>query len=233
MVALRRIALAFLFLCTVLPAYTEARAAPEETQEPGPADAVTLPPLVPAEPAPESDPVQAHVPMYAHEPEARTGPSVPQPFRGLLESLGAGATGAVGGLLGMLLLSQFGDCDGDGCLGLVLLGGMGGAAVGVPIGVFGAGRLMGVRGGLGSSYLGMLIGGGSSVLLALAINDDEGLAFIGIPAASLLGAIIGFELSDDTSTRSELRHSSPTLSLTPTVGTTPRGGFVGGFSGRF
>jgi hypothetical protein len=238
MVAPRGIALAFLFLCTVLAAFTEARATPTQAQEqPAPPDAVTLPPLVPAEPAPEPGPTLFPEKEPEREYQPRSRPSVAQPFRGLLESLGAGVTGAAGGFAGMLVGKQFFDCDDDGCIGPILLGGMAGAAVGIPLGVFASGRLMGVRGGLGGAYLGLLIGGGSTTLLGLLLqNDGDGTAFIPVPIGCVLGAVVGFELSDDSrslDTYSDVRGPVPGFSLTPTMGTTPRGGFVGGFSGRF
>ncbi len=158
--------------------------------------------------------------------------------RGLLESLGAGVTGAAGGLVGMLVLSKVGECGDDDCLGPLVFGAMGGAALGVPLGVFGAGRLMGVRGSLGASYLGLLAGGGSALALSLLVRDDEGLVFLSVPAAAILGSILGFELSEalpSNEPRSQPGRSTsgPALLLVPTAGTTPRGGFIGGLSGRF
>ncbi|MFP2904346.1 hypothetical protein ACLESD_04675 [Pyxidicoccus sp. 3LFB2] len=243
MVAPHRFVITFLLLCTLLPGLT--RAAPMADQDPASSESVSVPPLIPADPAPESTPAPDFIgePLDVQGQEVRSGSSIPLPVRGLLEALGAGVTGVVGGFVGLLLVDRLGVCNSEDCLGELLLGALGGATIGVPAGVYSAGRMMGVRGGLGSSYLGLLVGGGGALLGSVLINSsmpngDGSVVFISVPLAAVLGSIIGFELSEDTTPvvrpgHAPRRDSSPALLLSPTAGTTPRGGFIGGFSGRF
>ncbi|WP_164007333.1 hypothetical protein [Pyxidicoccus trucidator] len=248
MVKFRRFAISFFLLCTALPGLSEAWAVPMEAQDSAPPEAVSVPPLVPAEPAPAPEltpiPDLLSEPLDLREPEPRSGSTMPLALRGLLESLGAGATGAVGGVLGMVALVGVSDCGSEDCLGPILFGALGGAALGLPLGVFAVGRLLGVRGGLGSSYLGMLVGGGGALLASVLINSsiengDGSVVLLSVPLAAVLGSVVGFELSEDLSpsqSRPEPRRgpsSSPALLLVPSAGTTPHGGFIGGFSGRF
>ncbi len=236
MVELRRVAIVLILLSGVLPGITEAQAAPGEVQEPTPSETVTPPPLVPAEPEPAPAPATDE-PGEAPEPEPRGGPHAPLASRVLVEVLGAGLSGTAGAFLGALLLNGVSGCEGEGCLSALVFGGLFGAAAGMPLGVYGGGRLLGQRGGLGGAYLGMVVGGGAALLGTLAVRDEDGLVFLSVPVSAVIGAVVGFELSADappTLPRSELRrHSGPGLRLVPTAGMTPRGGFVGGLSGSF
>lgn len=231
----RRSALVVLLLCALLPGL--ARASQESSQPSQPAETVPAPPLVPAEPEPAPDLVGT--PPEAAE--AYQGSSVPVGVRALAELLGAGIAGSATGILGLFLgPSLFGCTTDEDCLGPIILGGLIGASVGVPVGVWGTGRLLGVKGGpgaLGASYLGMGIGGGTALAAALIIRDDEGHSFIGVPVGALLGAIIGFELAASVSApeprSGQGQGRGPALLLAPTVGPAPGGGFMGGLSGRF
>lgn len=108
--------------------------------------------------------------------------------------LGVGAVGGVGlgvsgALLGALLTPPASESNFQ-----VLLGGELGFGLGVTLGVWGAGRLMGSNGSFlattAGTAAGMLLGAGISSLFRL--SSDQMLYILPLP---LLGAIIGHELS--------------------------------------
>lgn len=220
-----------LLLCVLLPPGLSLAA--QEPEAPAPGESVTAPPLVPVEAAPAPD--LSAAPREAPA-QLRQGSSIPLGVRAFGELLGGGLTGAAGGLVGALLGATVADCEGEGCLGPFFLGMFAGAVTGLPVGVYGAGRLMGVQAdstALWGSYLGMGVVGGAALVAALNINDSDGLSFIGVPVGALVGAIAGFELTASLSDSSPRPRPGPALRLAPSVGTTPRGGFMGGLSGSF
>ncbi len=77
---------------------------------------------------------------------------------------------------------------------------------------------------------------GASPISYFPRNEDD-LVFLSVPAAGMLGAIIGLELSGSSSStgpRAEpRRRPEPGLLLAPVVAPAPRGGFMGGLSGSF
>jgi hypothetical protein len=220
-----------LLFCALLPPGL-VRAAQEPVSEPAPGEAVPAPPLVPVEAVPEPD-----VPAAPQEaPAPRQGSSIPLGARVFGELLGAGVTGATGGLVGAIAGYNLAECTSDGCFTPFFIGMLVGTAVGVPVGVYSAGRLMGVQAdasALGGSYLGMGVGGGAALLASILINDEERLSLLAVPVGALVGAIVGFELSASSSNSDAQARPGPTLRLAPTVGATPRGGFMGGLSGSF
>lgn len=235
-----------LLLCVLLPglalAFQEPGAAPSEPAseedvtapaQPAPDESVPAPPLVPAEAAPAPDVPAA--PRQALEP--RQDSPVPLGTRVFGELLGASVTGATGLIMGGIVANNLSSCEGEGCILDVFLGALIGAAAAVPVGVYGAGRLMGVQAdasALGGSYLGMGLGGGAALAVSLLIAEDSEVNILAVPVTAVVGAIVGFEVAASLSdSDAPAPRPGPALLLTPTLGTTPRGGFMGGLSGRF
>ncbi len=157
----------------------------------------------------------------------------------LPEMLGGAGGAIVGGGLGLvvgLLISPAACSDSDDAfcsLGPALLGLTIGAGVGLPIGTYGAGRLLGGRGGFGFTFLGMLLGGAVGTGIALLTSDEVGV--ISVTVGALGGAALGFELSQPSSGSlpgAQLQ-ANAALSVLPIIGVTPQGGLQAGLTGRF
>lgn len=135
--------------------------------------------------------------------------------------LGGGVVGGAAGAFTLGLVSA-GVCalvgEGDrsfGCLVPAVAGGYVGGALGVPLGVWGAGNLMEGDGGLGWTTLGSLSGTAvaATTLIVSDIEQGSPLWWTLIIALPVTGAIVGYELSsseqaprDDTA---QTRRSRP------------------------
>jgi hypothetical protein len=227
-----------LLLVLLAPCVGRAQSS-EGPPSPGPADASELPspPLVPApEPTPQAEPPAGEV--FPREPEAAAPAKGSFSVgRAMLEVLGGGAGGATVGflslLLGGLVFSPL--CDTDECLGPILITGIVGTTFGVPLGVYGAGKLAGGKGKYWPAFVGTIMGGGLGLAAALLSQDEAGTA-IGLTAGPVIGAVIGYELSHSLESAPAAvtpQGSSPGLMIFPTFGLTLTGGVVGGLSGRF
>lgn len=210
--------------------------APEEEPSSAPTEALPPPPLLPAPEQPEESPPEGELIPREYELKGPRGEGF-SASRAMLELIGGGAVGAgmaiAGGIFGGLVFSA--SCEGEDCLGVVLVSGLVGATFGVPLGVYGAGRLMGGRGQFWPSFLGTLVGAGLGLVGGLASQNDAAQV-VGLTFGPVLGAIVGYELSH-TYQRSD---SGPRparfetrFQFQPAIGLTPGGGLLGSFSGRF
>ncbi|MDC0709937.1 hypothetical protein POL68_15795 [Stigmatella sp. ncwal1] len=201
-------------------------------------DTLPPPPLVSA-PKEAEEPRPSAV-LFPHrlEPAQPQGPGLIA-SRLMLELL-AGAAGGVGigavsFLVGASVIS--GACNGDSldCFVPLFMMGGAGALIGVPLGVYGAGKLMKGRGQFWPTLIGTVAGAGLGLVSALASQD--GTAFIlGLSAGPVLGALAGYEISHwvprfPTSPSRGLPGRG--VSMLPALLATPGGGLLGGLSGRF
>jgi hypothetical protein len=221
--------IAVLALFCLLPGAVLAQEAPPDAP-------VAAPPLVPAPEVvePEPEPVLPGPPAApAVEKEEAVHPAP----RVLLETLAGGAGSATGGLLGGIVGLVVSDCAivaGD-CSAAALFA-LSGIVLGSAASTYLAGRLMNGRGGFLGTLIGSAVGTGAGLLLLASNAGGDGTvglsALLALPA---VGAVGGYELSglmDDPARFSmTVTHEAPTL--VPVIGTTPRGGFMGGLSGRF
>ena len=132
-----------------------------------------------AEPAPDAD-----------APMAREG-------RVVLETLGGYGGAAVGGLVGYGLGLAIGGDEGDlsGLLGAV--GGIPGAAIGLPTGIYFIGELCGGDGNYWLTWVGVLAGAVVPLIATYATPGDDGGAVLTLLWATLpvAGGGLGYELS--------------------------------------
>lgn len=134
---------------------------------------------------------------------AMVGPAHAERPERVAVELGGGVIGGAAGAFSLGLLSA-GVCaltDGGkrsfGCLVPAVAGAYVGGAVGIPLGVWGAGNLMDGDGGLGWTMLGSLSGTTLAVTTLLLTDIEQGsplwwTLLIGLP---LTGAVLGYELS--------------------------------------
>jgi hypothetical protein len=176
--------------------------------------------------------------LTADEPQPRFLTDAPAPteegvgeggaarFGRLLAELGLGAvSGAAGGLLGAVVLGAACGAGTAGCVLGFFAGPLLGFSLGTAVGVYGAGELLGGHGGLGGPFLGALLGTavGLTVSLTLSSGLDLSTLFLG-PAVGLVGALIGYEVSQQPPDRQRLR---------PLLSVSPRGGGLLGLAGSF
>jgi hypothetical protein len=199
--------------------------------------ALPPPPLVPAAEPSETEPAEAELSPHELETEPPPGSGFSM-GRATFEFLGGGLGGASVGfvslLLGVVVFSPI--CDSEGCIAPILLTGIVGATFGVPLGVYGAGKLLDGKGGYWPAFLGTLVGGGLGLTVALLSQSDDVAAGVAVTAGPVLGAIVGYELSHASAQSPAAllpQQSGEGLLVIPTLGLTPRGGIVGGLSGRF
>jgi hypothetical protein len=229
--------LALLAPCVGLaqPADAPAPSAPVELEELPP------PPLVSAPPEPEAPPrpAAALFPRSRRlEPEPPGGPGLVA-GRVMLElvagTVGGVGIGAVSALVGASLIST--ACNNDDSLDcivpLVMVGGAG-VLLGVPLGVYGAGNLLHGRGQFWPALIGTVAGAGAGLVGGLASQNDAAL-IIGLSAGPVLGAILGYELSHFVTWFPGVKRASPQagVSVFPALAALPRGGVLGGLTGRF
>lgn len=133
------------------------------------------------------------------------GPEEDRGWRVSAETLGGLVGGAAGvlssGMLGFgLCKAAGGGFETFGCILPAVVGAYVGGAVGIPMGVWGAGELMGADGGLGWAMLGSVSGAVVAGTLVAVTDIEHGdpafwLLVVGLP---LTGAILGYELSVDS-----------------------------------
>jgi hypothetical protein len=159
----------------------------------------------------------------------------------MLELAGGTAAGLGLGIVGGIVSVPFNPCGGTSdndsarCLTPIILGLGGGAALGVALGVYGAGHILRGKGGYLPTLFGTVLGASLGVALALS-TQDAATAAVGLTLGPLGGAIVAFELSHASWVEDQL--SAPQLSegrvqMIPSFGLTPRGGVFGGLAGRF
>jgi hypothetical protein len=150
-------------------------------------------------------------------------------------ALGGVGMGIVGLLAGASALESV-DCSAGHqgvCFGTVLLITVPAAFVGIPMGVQWAAQGLGGRGGFLPSLAGTLVGTGAGLIYGYSSSGTTPLV-TGLIVGPLLGAIVGYEISNALVQRAELSASARSgPRVVPTVGTTPRGGVLGGLAGRF
>jgi hypothetical protein len=201
------------------------------------------PPLVatPDEVEPEAAPASEE--EDAPQPPESRGGAGPVVGRFLLGSLSGLLGTFMGGIAGAVMGGGAENCqivqDGGGTTGDCVLGGVGallGISTGSALGVYSTGNLLHGRGRFLHTFLGGAAGVISGLLLAVALPtapDDSprnALLVLGMPT---LGSLVGYELSHQFSGPSLQLQTAPAPSVVPALGLTPRGGFVGGLSGRF
>jgi hypothetical protein len=240
-------------LCFTLLASTTGLAQAAQSGAPSsPAQAPSLPPppLVPAPEQAEDAPSQEQAPppgesipsSYEEQSSGRLlrpdRPGLPTAARITLEIMGGAAAGGVSGFVVLLVADALTDGCGDdvGCI-LTVLGATGGAIfLTTPLGVYAAGRLAGGQGSYWSTMLGMAVGSGAGVAMAIALNNtgDE-LQIASLVTLPLLGAVLGYELwhlhqQPDSAGRGR---AGASLQLIPLAGFTRGGGVFGGLAARF
>ncbi|WP_224368963.1 hypothetical protein [Hyalangium versicolor] len=195
-------------------------------------------PLVPAPEQPEEPPRAAPEGEIIPRTESPLRPTSPR-FAGsrvAVEALG-GIAGGLGLGLGTALaigglFSVNGECVGEEACG-VLIGvlALPAVAIGIPLGVYIAGGLMEGKG----RFLPTLGGMGLGLLAAtvMVATESDALVVLGLVAFPIAGAIVGYELSHPERPRLRDGYASNTLQVTPLLGVTHHGSFVGGLSGRF
>jgi hypothetical protein len=117
------------------------------------------------------------------------------------------------------------------------LGGLDGAAygmflgliLGAPLGTWWAGSLVGGEGTLGGAFLGAGVGVLAGALATLAVYNDDAKVFC-YPIGAMVGAIIGYEISDGMELRA--KRSAASASFQPVVAVSGNGAVLG-LSGRF
>ncbi|MBK8169393.1 MAG: hypothetical protein IPK60_03500 [Sandaracinaceae bacterium] len=222
--------------------YALAHASPARAQQMAPPD-----PAVPAgyeqlaiPPAPTAPQLASATFAVRGAAESRTTHVAPE----LLGALAGGAVGtgvAVGAIF--LAVARCFDSSCDPSVGVVLGGLVAFTTylLALPAGVYWAGNAAGGRGQFGYTVLGHIAGmavGGTIAAGLVAIgdeNNDDGYAYAAAVvwyAASAAGAILGYELSAQTSTSS--RPPAPVFQLAPTLApTASRDGAVIGVAGAF
>ncbi len=200
-------------------------------------DELPPPPLVPAPTEPEQAPPEAELIPHEFEPSVPPGETF-SAARVMLEFVGGGVAGGGLGFVSLLAGAVIfsGACSGDdlSCLGPIFFTGIVGAAVGVPLGVYGAGKLLKGQGAYWPSLIGTVVGAGIGLTVGL-ISQNEPALVMGVTAGPVVGAIVGYELSHAAALSSlerEDRGSGTSVQVTPAFGLTP-GGLYGALAGRF
>lgn len=145
------------------------------------------------------------------EPEE---PGMPRAARITLETLGGYGGAAVGGLLGYgLALPAVGSGDFAG-LAAAFVGGIPGAAIGLPTGIYLTGEACGGDGNYWVTWAGVLAGSVVPFLVSYATAGDDGWEGTQIALWATLpvaGGIIGYELSQRERSASSLPAARPWL----------------------
>jgi hypothetical protein len=159
---------------------------------------------------------------------------IPAAPRIVLETLSGGAGMMVGGLAGLVAGVVATECSifETDCTVAAAFG-LSGMALGATFATWGVGSAMRGRGGFLSTLIGALLGTGAG-LLALSADQDV-LGPVGLLSLPAIGAVVGFELSGSTDLGPSSHFSlmGGRVPVTPSFGTTPHGGFMGGVAGRF
>jgi hypothetical protein len=163
-------------------------------------------------------------PVPYSNPVLRVGAEMGAEF---LLSLGTGISGAY---LGDAACAQFSsrrsswDCLNDAGYGFLA-----GAMLAAPIGVWGGGKVANGRGTLAGAYIGAGVGAAVGLGANLAVTNDD-LKYFVPPVVSMLGAIVGYEISHSQET-SKAQQASLTR-VQPMLVISGHGGALG-LSGSF
>ncbi len=180
-----------------------------------------------------SSPVLAAAPARVAEPEDEAAPFAARVAGETLGGALIGGSGLALGLLGGVLLSDAVTCGFDDCrTGQHLTAGTSalGLGLGAASGVYLAGSLMDARGRLLPTMLGGLIGAGAPLaVIGLTGTKLEGAPLVVGLALPVVGAILGYELSEPGPAP---RYGARQPLLLPLVGWAPGGGAIG-LAGRF
>ncbi|HYO67177.1 MAG TPA: hypothetical protein VEU33_13970 [Archangium sp.] len=175
-------------------------AAPEAPREPLARDAVLSEPLLASSGLPGTD-ARAPLRLREGDPSWREGENARPPTAlRILAQTGAGLLlgvgGGYGGFLGSLGLCGLGG-GGFGCLYSSIGGMLLGGGLGLALGVWGTGELMGGTGSMLGALAGLSVGLAASLvvglIVGLAVSPLAGLV-LAVPL-SLAGTIVGYELS--------------------------------------
>jgi len=221
-----RVYLAFLLLCVLLPLQALAQAPVSPPPLPAPGAREEAPPV----PGGAVEKPQGEIIPRDWE----TSASVGRPGRVVLGSLGGLLLGLVGTVPGIFLVAEGFDCDGCGNDSSIVLGGLVGIAgmsAGTALGVKLAGSLFGGEGRYLHTLLGAVLGAGAGIFAALAMSETDGLWAIPLITSTVLGAIIGSEVSH--SNEFESRAAGTGVTMLPSVSVRPSGAVVAGLVGRF
>ena len=163
-------------------------------------------------------------PVPSSNPVLRVGAEVGAEF---LLSLGTGISGA---FLGNAACEQFRSRRSSlECLNDAGYGFLAGAMLAAPIGVWGGGKVANGRGTLAGAYIGAGVGAAVGLGANLAVTNDD-LKYFVPPVVSMLGAIIGYEVSH--SNESSAAQQASLTRVQPMLSISGRGGALG-LSGSF
>ena len=173
-------------------------------------------------------------PQLQPRPESKpeTFTRAPMALR-LLSETAFGGLGILGGwyagsMIGSALCTAPANSGAGACISEFVYGGIAGAALVLPLGVWLGGNLADGTGNLGSTYLGGIVGAAAGGLVMAVSGGNGALLVIGL-ALPLLGSIIGYE----TSTLGMMYSmKGGGTRLQPLLSVSPHGGFVG-LGGRF
>jgi hypothetical protein len=213
------------------------------------AEAPIPPPLVPAPvptPAPPP-PAPTRAPAEEEEEEAAYEPMIrPSSNQTALRLIATPWAGAIGGFVGIfagifpglvvaLPLCASTDFENEPPCSVALATTLSlSYSVGITVGVTFTGQLLGGLGDGRMTFLGALAGAAVGGGIGIA-SESEGALALGLTLGPLLFAVAGYELSHYLAAHPfepELQARSG-FTVMPVVGTTPRGGFLGGLAGRF
>ncbi|WP_343073392.1 GlsB/YeaQ/YmgE family stress response membrane protein [Pyxidicoccus fallax] len=242
-------------LCSFLVALTLAGTArgqevPEEEPVRTPPSELTPPPLVPATPpdAPDKpsgdgdsrEPSDQGAPSTSVDERARPSRAaaraadpVPRVAMEMVGGITGGiAAGTLGLLAGYLISAPTVGCD--ECAIVSLVGGSAGVLVGIPVGTWAGGHVMGGRGTFLSAVGGSAVGWGGALLGSLVIgasSEDDTLALV-LLLLPIAGATAGYELSHADTPRAPPPRAASQVQVLPVAGMTERGPRLG-LMGRF
>ncbi len=143
--------------------------------------------------------------------------------------------GLVGTVPGIFIIAQEIDCDGCGIDAATEVGallGITGMSVGAALGVKLIGSLFDGEGRYLHTVLGAGLGAGAGIRAALALSKTEGLWAIPLITSTVLGAVIGYELSNSNE-HDRMAAEARSVTVLPSMVVSPSGGIVAGLVGRF
>jgi hypothetical protein len=145
-------------------------------------------------------------------------------------ALAGAAVGGVGYVTGFILSAAGGSTFESGCdfcNRTVLVGGLAGAAFGVPIGTWLGGRMMGGQGQFAAAMGGSMVGWGGALLGSMLLGEDAGGFAYALLALPVAGAAVGYELSHSAWRRRATAPPEPPVRVVPLVGFGERGPRLG------
>ncbi|WP_426752418.1 hypothetical protein [Myxococcus sp. Y35] len=156
-------------------------------------------------------------------PLAEHDASSSSPIIRLAAELGAMALTSVvlavpGAIVGFGLCGERSDCSSAAGYGI-----LGGVSVGAPLGVWWGARLADGKGTLLGAFLGAGTAVGAWTVATLFITNDD-LKPLGFPLFSIIGALVGYELSHAMNARQE---KIPAFSVQPSLAVGSRHALVG------